>query len=79
MRLFKYFYQEGVNKKIIIDLEHRDNLTDSDLIFLNDSTLVGKRISDAWATEQHFYFTIKFSEVQIKRQFRKIKKVEPVN
>lgn len=69
----KYYYPEGENKKIIIDLEHRDNLTDSDLIFLNDSTLVGKRLSDAWATEQHFYFTIKFSEPPIKRQFKKNK------
>jgi predicted alpha-1,2-mannosidase len=67
----KYSYQEGDERKIIIDLEHRDNLKDSDLIFLNDTTIVGKRISDAWAKEQHFYFAIKLSEAPIKRTFKK--------
>jgi predicted alpha-1,2-mannosidase len=69
----KYEFPEGDSKKIIIDLEHRDNLTDSDLIFLNDTTIVGKRISDAWAREQHFYFSIKLSEAPIKREFKKNK------
>ncbi|MEO9533038.1 MAG: GH92 family glycosyl hydrolase [Crocinitomicaceae bacterium] len=67
----KYSFQEGDNRKIIIDLEHRDDLKDSDLIFLNDTTIVGKRISQAWATEQHFYFAIKFSEAPTKRTFKK--------
>lgn len=67
----KYYYPEGETKKLIIDLEHRDNLTDSDLFFLNDSTIVGKRISDAWAREQHFYFAIKFSEIPAERIFQK--------
>ncbi|MCB9223978.1 MAG: glycoside hydrolase family 92 protein [Crocinitomicaceae bacterium] len=67
----KYYYPKGENKKVVIDLEHRDNLLDSDLFFLNDSTIVGKRISDAWAREQHFYFAIQFSEVPIERRFKK--------
>lgn len=70
----KYYFQENDTKKIIIDLEHRDQLLDSDLIFLNDTTIVGKRISRAWAEEQHFYFTIKFSEPPTKRQFKKNEK-----
>ncbi len=69
--MHRYYFPENANRKIIIDLEHRDNLTDSDLIFLNDTTIVGKRISKAWAEEQHFYFAIKFSEEPIKRQFKK--------
>ncbi|UKN02074.1 GH92 family glycosyl hydrolase [Paracrocinitomix mangrovi] len=67
----KYFYPENTNRKIIIDLEHRDKMIDSDLMFLNDSTVVGKRISDNWATEQHFYFAIKFSEIPKERYFKK--------
>ena len=67
----KYTFQEGDKKQIIIDLEHRDNMIDSDLIFLNDTTIVGKRISDAWAREQHFYFAISFSEPPTARQFKK--------
>ncbi|MFT4601104.1 MAG: putative alpha-1,2-mannosidase [Arenicella sp.] len=69
--MHKYFFPEGAERKIIIDLEHRDNLTDSDLIFLNDTTIVGKRVSEAWAEEQHFYFSIQFSEPPTKRQFKK--------
>ena len=69
--MHKYAYPPGQSRKIIIDLEHRDKLIDSDLIFLNDSTLVGKRISNAWAEEQHFYFTIKLSEPPVNRSFKK--------
>lgn len=69
----KYNYPTGKNRKIIIDLEHRDKLIDSDLMFLNDSTLIGKRISSAWAEEQHFYFTIKLSEPPKDRKFKKNK------
>src|SRR5690606_27072957 len=29
----RYYYKQGNNRKIIIDLEHRDKLLDSDLIF----------------------------------------------
>ena len=69
----KYYYPEDSNRKIIIDLEHRDKMIDSDLIFLNDTTIVGKRVSEAWASEQHFYFTIKFSDAPTKRTFQKNK------
>ena len=57
-----YTYPKWEKKKVIIDLSHRDQLIDADLLLINDSTLIGKRISSAWATEQHFYFTIQFSE-----------------
>ncbi len=69
--MHQYSYPEWETKKVIIDLEHRDMLLDSDLILLNDSTLIGKRISKAWATEQHFYFTIQFSEAAKKTSFQK--------
>lgn len=69
----KYTFPQGKDRKIIIDLDHRDKLLDSDLMFLNDSTLVGKRISEAWATNQHFYFSIKFSAPPVERTFKKDK------
>lgn len=69
----KYTYPQGADKKLIIDLEHRDELLDSDLMFLNDSTLIGKRISAAWATNQHVYFTIKLSSAPVEREFKKNK------
>lgn len=66
-----YVFPKNEHKKIIIDLEYRDFVIDSDLYFLNDSTIVGKRISSAWAKEQHVYFVIKLSEAPIKRYFKK--------
>ncbi len=69
--MHKYVYPSRGNRKIIIDLEHRDRLLDSDLIFLNDTTIIGKRISDAWAKEQHFYYAINLSEAPINRYFQK--------
>ncbi len=69
-----YTFPNGENKKIIIDLDYRDFVIDSDLYFVNDSTIVGKRISSAWAKEQHLYFVIKLSETPIKRYFKKNKK-----
>ncbi|MGB1102074.1 MAG: GH92 family glycosyl hydrolase [Crocinitomicaceae bacterium] len=67
----QYEYPRWEKKKVIIDLTHRDQLLGSDLILINDSTLIGKRISNAWATEQHFYFTIQFSEAVSKTEIRK--------
>ncbi|NOQ73154.1 MAG: glycoside hydrolase family 92 protein [Crocinitomix sp.] len=69
--MHQYTFPKWETKKVIIDLEHRDMLLDSDLILLNDSTLIGKRISKAWATEQHLYFTVQFSEAAQKSAFRK--------
>jgi len=66
-----YTYPKNKNKKIIIDLDYRDFVIDSDLFFANDSTIVGKRISSAWAKEQHIYFVIKLSEVPIKKFVKK--------
>ena len=66
-----YTYPFKQNKKIIIDLNYRDHVIDSDLFFLNDSTIVGKRISSAWAKEQHVYFVIKLSEAPIKKYIKK--------
>lgn len=74
----RYTYPKWEKKKVIIDLEHRDMLLGSDLILLNDSTLIGSRISKAWATEQHFYFTIQFSEKALKTTIKKDEKGNPL-
>lgn len=75
--MHQYTFPQWETKKIIIDLEHRDMLLDSDLILLNDSTLIGKRISKAWATKQHFYFIVQFSEAAEKSSFRKNESGKP--
>ena len=60
-----YTYKDKTQRKLIIDLEHRDHLLDYQLSFINDSTLIGKRISKSWAQEQHLYFVIQLSEKPI--------------
>lgn len=75
--IHQYIYPKWEKKKVIIDLTHRDLLLNADLILLNDSTLIGKRISSAWATEQHFYFTIQFSEAITHTELRKTADGQP--
>lgn len=59
-----HFYTFGheTRNKILIDLEHRDEVTYSKLTFENDSTISGVRFSKAWAVNQKFYFVIRLSE-----------------
>ena len=45
----------------MVDLEHRDKLLASELYISSDSMIMGKRISQSWAQEQHFYFCIAVS------------------
>ena len=47
---------------ILIDLQHRDKLKSFKINPINDSVVVGKRISSAWASEQHIYYYLKFSD-----------------
>ena len=47
---------------LIIDLEHRDDLINYSIYPLDDSTIVGHRLSKNWAEEQHVYFAIRFNK-----------------
>ncbi len=58
----KYTFPASTESNIILDLEHRDQLLDVDIQILTDSTIQGKRISNAWAVEQHIYFYAQFSK-----------------
>ena len=46
--------------QLIVDLAHRDDLMNYGMYPLDDSTLVGQRVSDNWADEQHVYFAMRF-------------------
>lgn len=46
---------------VVIDLEHRDYLEDGALTIIDNQTLSVKRVSSAWAREQHCYARILFS------------------
>ncbi|MDA8696031.1 GH92 family glycosyl hydrolase [Flavobacteriales bacterium] len=47
--------------QLIVDLAHRDELINYGMYPLDDSTLVGQRVSDNWAEEQHVYFAMRFN------------------
>jgi predicted alpha-1,2-mannosidase len=46
---------------LMIDMSHRDALLEYSIYPLDDSTLVGHRVSDNWAEEQHVYFAARFN------------------
>ncbi len=47
---------------LLIDLIHRDEVLESEIEILSPTKIRGKRISKAWANEQHVYFVAEFSE-----------------
>ena len=57
----KYTFPKG-KASVVLDLTHRDELTEGKIDIINDSTVAVKRISKAWATNQHAYAYIVFSK-----------------
>jgi predicted alpha-1,2-mannosidase len=55
-----YRFIEG-EAAMVIDLDHRDQLIAYEIHPTSDHHIKGKRISTAWAKEQHFYFYMEFS------------------
>ena len=72
----KYTFPKSEAANIIVDLRHRDRLLDSDIEVLDDFSFQGKRLSKAWATEQHIYFYGVFSKPFKGHQIRTSKLVE---
>ncbi|MFO0495489.1 MAG: GH92 family glycosyl hydrolase, partial [Flavobacteriia bacterium] len=61
------FLNKEDKKYILIDLDHRDQLLDQSIDFQSDKkTISGYRISNAWATNQHFYFYLNLSAPFVK-------------
>lgn len=55
--LHEYTFNDPNGKKfILIDMDHRDKLLASCMQIIDDHTIEGKRESQAWATDQYFYF-----------------------
>ncbi len=59
--IHRYTYP-GEKAFIFLDLLHRDRLIDCFLEQVDSVTVKGYRISEAWAKQQHCYFTMKFSK-----------------
>ncbi len=60
--MHRYQFPTTMNASIVVDLVHRDQVIDSYLEVVNDSTIRGYRRSKAWAADQRVYFYIQFSK-----------------
>lgn len=60
--LHSYLFPEGEIQKIILDLEHRDRVTNSWMKIVSPTEIEGYRGSSAWAEDQRLYFVIQFSK-----------------
>ena len=59
--IHQYSFSNSSDASIVVDLEHRDKLLESELYISSDSLIMGKRISQSWAQKQYFYFCIALS------------------
>lgn len=60
--LHEYTFNDPDGKRfILVDLDHRDKVLESDFEIINKTTIQGFRTSSAWANEQHFYFHLETS------------------
>ncbi|WP_062060316.1 GH92 family glycosyl hydrolase [Aquimarina longa] len=66
--LHRYTFPKTDETHIIIDLEHRDPVTEAELKIISDTEIVGYRRSKAWAGNQRQYFAAKFSKPIISYQ-----------
>ena len=58
----KYIYPGSSGNCVILDMEHRDMVLESQLEIVSSTEIRGMRRSKAWATDQPVYFCIRFSE-----------------
>jgi predicted alpha-1,2-mannosidase len=59
--MHQYNFNPGDNAQLVLDLEHRDKALDYMIKIINDSTIVGFRISEAWAKKQEIYFCLQLN------------------
>ena len=58
----QYTFPKSVQANIILDLEHRDEVLESEIQITGKNEVVGFRRSKAWATDQYVYFVAQFSK-----------------
>ena len=59
--IHKYKFPSAENQFVILDLLHRDKVLKAKIEKVSDTELAGYRFSEAWATDQRLFFTIKTS------------------
>lgn len=59
--MHKYTFPSSENQIVILDLIHRDKVLDAKIDKISDTEIQGYRHSEAWATDQRLFFSIKTS------------------
>lgn len=60
--LHLYNYPENNEREVLLDLSHRDFVTNSWIEVISDREIAGYRASSNWANDQRVYFVMIFSE-----------------
>ena len=58
--IHRYKLEQPDTLTLIVDMNHRYELVNYSIYPIDDTTLVGHRVSDNWAQEQHVYFAARF-------------------
>lgn len=61
--LHRYTFPIGIEQKVMLDLVHRDMVTESYFHQVSETEIEGYRYSKAWAEDQKLHFSIKFNRV----------------
>lgn len=67
--MHKYSFPKTGLNSVILDLQHRDQLTGFEIKIVNKKRIEGYRKSSAWAEKQELYFVIEFSQAMVKSEF----------
>ena len=60
--IHQYNFPKMDTATIVLDLLHRDKTLNCTLKIVDSVTVIGSRISEAWANEQYVYFIMKFNK-----------------
>lgn len=60
--LHRYVYPAGVPNRVVLDLEHRDQVLDAWVRVVSDTEIEGLRRSSSWAKDQWVFFVARFSK-----------------
>ena len=59
--MYRYTFAPGKDQKVLVDLKHRDQVTDSWIRITGPAQVEGYRGSTGWARDQRVYFAVSFS------------------
>lgn len=60
--IHKYIFNKSDNNKVLLDLQHRDKVLSFNIDVESNTSISGYRQSEEWATNQHAFFYMEFSE-----------------